>query len=98
MTNNPSDQNPFAKVIAKAWSDEAYKQRLIDDPRTVLTEAGIDVPENREIRVFENTDSVANIVLPTAPDEGEISEEALNNVSGGTMSGNSMCVGGCASL
>jgi hypothetical protein len=85
MNDSPSDQNPFAKVIAKAWSDDAYKQRLIDDPRPVLTEAGLDLPEGTEVRVVENTDSVAHFVIPAAPGEGEISEEALSHVSGGNV-------------
>ena len=37
-------ENPFAKVIAQAWSDEDYKRRLLDEPAGVLAEAGAEAP------------------------------------------------------
>ena len=35
-------QNPvkYGEVIAKCWEDETYKKRFIEDPESVLTEAG----------------------------------------------------------
>lgn len=83
-TSSTPNQDAFAKVIAKAWADEAYKQRLTDDPRAVLTEAGLNPPDGVEVKVVENTDSIVHFVLPPAPAEGEISEEALSQISGGT--------------
>ena len=78
-----TEANPYAKVIAQAWSDEAFKQRLKDDPHAALAEHGIDVPPGQRITVVENTADAVHLVLPAAPD-GEISEEELANVSGGT--------------
>jgi hypothetical protein len=38
MEEERKEQNKkMAKIIAKAWSDEAFKERLIADPRAVLT-------------------------------------------------------------
>ena len=31
----------YAKLIAKAWSDESFKDKLISDPKGVLIEEGI---------------------------------------------------------
>ena len=31
-----TQENPHAKIIAQAWSDEDYKRRLIDDPAGAL--------------------------------------------------------------
>jgi hypothetical protein len=83
-----TETNPYAKVIAQAWSDEDFKQRLKDDPHAALAEHGIDAPPDTRITVVENTADAIHLVLPAAPD-GEISEEELANVSGGTcmMSG-----------
>lgn len=78
-----SQENPLAKVIAQAWSDEAFKQRLLSDPASVFAEAGIDVPAGVELRTVEDTDDVRYFVLPQAPAEGEISEDELGNVAGG---------------
>jgi hypothetical protein len=77
-------ENPLAKVIAQAWSDEDYKQRLVDDPAGALAEAGAGVPEGVQLRVVEDTDTLKHLVLPTAPGDGEIDEEDLERVSGGT--------------
>jgi hypothetical protein len=30
------------KIIARAWSDDAYKQELLDDPKAALQEMGVD--------------------------------------------------------
>ena len=77
-------ENPLAKVIAQAWSDEDYKRQLVDDPAGALTDAGAEVPDGVQLRVVEDTDTVKHLVLPAAPGEGEIDEDDLERVSGGT--------------
>ena len=77
-----AEQNPYAKVIAQAWSDEEFKQRLKDDPHAALAEHGADVPHDKRIEVVEDTAETVHLVLPAEP-EGEISEEELAKVSGG---------------
>lgn len=74
----------FGKVIATAWSDDDYKARLIADPAAVLSEAGVDLEEGVSITVVEDTADVRHLVLPAAPAEGELSEDALEQVAGGT--------------
>lgn len=80
-----------AQFMAKIWSDPAFKQRLVDDPATVLREQGTPVPEGVEVRVVENTDQVFYMVLPPAPSE-EISDEQLETVSGGNSAGSVGCL------
>ncbi len=41
----------YAKLIAKAWSDEAFKERLLTDSRAVLEAEGISVPPGVDIKV-----------------------------------------------
>lgn len=74
----------FGKVIAQAWSDDAYKARLVSDPASVLSEAGIELESGVSIEVVEDTASIRHLVLPAAPAEGELSEDALEQVAGGT--------------
>ncbi len=81
------EESPFAKVIAQAWSDEDYKRRLLDDPSGVLAEAGAGMPDGVQLLVVEDTDTVKHLVLPTAPGEGQIDEQDLERVSGGTFCG-----------
>lgn len=65
------------KVIAKAWSDEGFKQKLIANPRTALNEEGVKTPSGVQLHVVENTDKVQYIVLPPKPTELEFSDQRL---------------------
>jgi hypothetical protein len=53
------------QVAARALEEDDYRQQLIDDPVTVLTDAGLDVPEGVTLIVHENTEDVIHLVLPT---------------------------------
>ncbi|WP_017728923.1 nitrile hydratase subunit alpha [Halalkalibacterium ligniniphilum] len=54
-----------AKVVAKAWKDPVFKQRLLDDSEGVLKELGYYGLQGEHIRVVENTDTVHNVVVCT---------------------------------
>jgi nitrile hydratase len=54
-----------AKVVARAWTDRAFKRRLVADPRAALSEMGIDIGSLAEFRVVENTAQVHNIIVCT---------------------------------
>lgn len=69
-----------AKIIAKAMSDEAFKNELKANPRKVLAEEGIEVPESKEIKVVENTRDEAYLVIPYA-EEGLSMEELETRVT-----------------
>ena len=57
----------WSQLVAKVWADEKLKRRLINEPTTVLTEHGMEVPKGVEIRVVENTDKVYHLLLPQKP-------------------------------
>ena len=78
----PDNDNEFAKIIAKAWRDPAFKAELIANPAAALKAEGIDVPAGMTVTVVENTDKQFHLVLPPVP-AGELSEEALDAVAGG---------------
>lgn len=54
-----------AKVVARAWTDPDFKQRLLEDSETVLKELGYYGLQGEHIRVVENTDTVQNMVVCT---------------------------------
>lgn len=58
------EQRKLGRLIAKAWSDPAFKERLIEEPKTVLAEEGIETPEWLSIEVVENTSDKAFLTLP----------------------------------
>jgi nitrile hydratase len=54
-----------AKVVAKAWVDPAYKQRLLSDGTAAIKELGYSGLQGEDMVVLENTDEVHNVVVCT---------------------------------
>ena len=54
-----------AKVVAKAWTDEGFKERLLKDASATLAEMGFTGMEGSHMVVKENTDKVHNLVVCT---------------------------------
>jgi nitrile hydratase len=54
-----------ARLVARAWVDPAFKQRLLDDPKAACLEMGIDASGLVEFVVLENTDAIHNLVVCT---------------------------------
>src|SRR5918999_1250937 len=53
-----------SRVIAHAWTDPAFKQRLLEDGRAACAEFGIELEADRLIAV-ENTPEVHNMIVCT---------------------------------
>jgi nitrile hydratase len=54
-----------ARVVARAWSDPAYKQRLLSNPDAALAEFGYGGLQGEHMVVVENTSEVHNLVVCT---------------------------------
>jgi nitrile hydratase len=54
-----------AKVVARAWTDEKYRARLLANGTNAVAELGYGGAEGADIRVLENTDEVHNVVVCT---------------------------------
>ncbi len=54
-----------AKIIAKAWVDLAFKQHLVENPRKILGDMGINVGSIAELKVVENSEELHNVVVCT---------------------------------
>ena len=54
-----------ARLVARAWVDPAFKQRLLSDPKAACAEMGIDASGLTEFVVLENTEQVHNLVVCT---------------------------------
>lgn len=54
-----------AKVVARAWVDPAYKQRLLSDATAAIKEFGFSGLQGEDMVVVENTDAVHNVVVCT---------------------------------
>jgi nitrile hydratase len=54
-----------ARVVARAWSDPAYKQRLLTDADAALAEMGYGGQQGEHMVVVENTSRVHNLIVCT---------------------------------
>lgn len=54
-----------AKVVARAWVDPAYKQRLLSDATAAIKEFGFSGLQGEDMVVVENTADVHNVVVCT---------------------------------
>ena len=65
--------------IPPVWyKSEAYRSRAVIDPRGVLAEFGVSLPEEREVRVWDSTAEIRYLVIPQRPAGTEgLSEEEL---------------------
>jgi nitrile hydratase len=54
-----------AKIVAKAWTDPAFKARLLKDGSTGAEEAGVQMDQPTRLIVVENTPEVHNLVVCT---------------------------------
>ena len=60
------------------YKSPPYRSRAVIDPRGVLSEFGVELPEETEIRVWDSTAEVRYLVIPMRPDHTEgLDEEAL---------------------
>ena len=77
-------KNALAQLFAACWKDEALKARFMADPKAVLAEYGMPVPDDVDVKVVENADNCVHITMPAPPiDSTELSDEALSNATGG---------------
>ena len=65
--------------LPPAWyKSYAYRSRLVREPRTVLREFGLDLPEHIEVRVWDSNSDIRYMVLPERPAGTEgLCEDAL---------------------
>jgi len=54
-----------ARVVARAWSDPAYKARLLTDATAAIAELGYSGRQGEDMIVVENTPAVHNMIVCT---------------------------------
>ena len=77
-------KNALAELFTACWKDEALKARFMADPKAVLAEYGMSVPEGMNVKVVENSDSHVHITLPAPPaGDHDLSDDELSDAAGG---------------
>ncbi len=75
-----------AEVVARAWTDRAFKEELISSPKSVLErELGVEIPDTVRVETLEDSATVGHMILPPDPNgyTDELSDAQLEAVSGG---------------
>jgi hypothetical protein len=73
----------WGQVVARAWTDEAFKERLLSNPGAVLREHGLEVPPGIRVKVLEDTAQLVHLSLPKKPGAEELAEEDLGRLAAG---------------
>ena len=76
--------------LPPAWyKSTSYRSRVVVDPRSVLSEFGVEQPADTEIRVWDSTSEIRYLVVPMRPDgtEGWSEEELARLVTRDSMIG-----------
>lgn len=71
---------PWAVLgLPPSWyKSPAYRSRIVREPRAVLSEFGLDVPDGTEIRIWDSSSDMRYMVLPERPQgTDELSEDEL---------------------
>jgi hypothetical protein len=103
MIAQMSDELVWNQIVARAWCDDDFMQRLLSDPRTVLAEHDLEMPPGTEVEVvmgtevkIEDSDAVYRFILPASPSQ-ELIEEVLGEDAAAWWCGCGGCgrCGGC---
>ena len=72
IEREPKQRRRWAQVVARAWDDDGFRQRLLSEPEEILREAGISLPSGVPVRVVEDDSAAADesgvcLRLPAKP-------------------------------
>jgi hypothetical protein len=103
MIQSVSEDLMWGQLVARAWCDEALMQRLRSNPRTVLAEHGMEVPEGMEVQVVEGAevaivqrqDSVRCFTFPLRPPDDLSDEDLVVSPLAGCFSAACVVCGAC---
>lgn len=80
---------PLLGIPPGWYKSDAYRARAVREPRRVLAEFGVELPESTSVRVWDSTAEIRYLVLPMRPDgtDGLTEEELAALVTRDSMIG-----------
>jgi hypothetical protein len=89
MIAQVSEELVWNQIVAQAWCDEDFMNRLVADPQAVLAEYDLEVPPGAEVEVvfgsrvrIEDTDLGRRFILPPCPAAELMDEELVGDAVG----------------
>ena len=61
-------KNALVQLFTECWKDPALKDRFVADPKSVLKERGVHVPDDLDVKVVNNEHDCIHITMPAAPE------------------------------
>jgi len=56
------------QLIQKAWEDQAFRERLMEDPKAAIRELlGVVIPDHIQLKTVQETPDQLYLVIPPAP-------------------------------
>jgi len=82
-TSGEERKKAWAKVVARAWADADFKEKLVKDPLSVLKQEGLAFPEGAKVKVIEATGAEVHLIIPPKPENAgpgveEVQERLAN--------------------
>lgn len=69
---------PLLGIPPSWYKSDAYRARAVREPRKVLSEFGLSLPDDTSVRVWDSTAEIRYLVLPMRPEGTEgLNEDAL---------------------
>ena len=80
---------PVLGLPPRWYKDPAYRSRIVIEPRAVLSEFGLELDDDVEVRVWDSTSEIRYLVLPERPEgtEGMSEDELAQLVTRDSMIG-----------
>ena len=77
-------KNALAQLFAACWKDEALTARFINDPKAVMKQFDLDVPDGIDVKVVQNADDCVHITLPVSPTgDIDLTDDEMSRAAGG---------------
>jgi hypothetical protein len=83
--NQEEQGRKISQLIAKCWTDESFKQKILADPAATLRAEGLEMPAGVSYVAHENTEKMVHLVIPAKPTD--LSDEDLRDVVAGVAGG-----------
>ncbi len=88
MIGQISEELVWSQIVARAWCEQDFMERLLSGPREVLAEYDLEAPPGSEVEVVigpevkvDYADGVRRFILPAHPGQ----EMAIEDLFGGAV-------------